>query len=174
MRPVQGHPRRRAARQRTGGSQRTSPACQPPAPAFQQLPSRRLPWLPFGSAAAPRPPPSPGPALGPSGSTRPRPGLSAGETLASEPTQPAPGATQPCGQRRGGWGVTTASRAGAVAEAGPSPRCGSTTPRTLPRTQAGGPARPEEAGLGRGLARAPYVLLPGAVGRTGPRGGTWL
>lgn len=159
MRPVQGHPRRRAAQQRTGGSQRTSPAsvshprrpfsssragaCRGFLSGPQQHPGRRLPRAQLS---------------GPSGSTRPRPGLSAAETLASEPTQPAPGATQPCGQRRGGWGVTTPSRAGAVAEARPSPRCGSTTPRTPPCTQAGGPAT-----AGRGGTRAgpgPRTLRP--------------
>lgn len=60
------HPRRRAAQQRTGGSQRTtSPASgSHPRRPFSSCRAGRLPWFPFGSAAAPAPPPSSGPALG--------------------------------------------------------------------------------------------------------------
>ena len=164
--------------------------CQsPPRQPFCSSPAGRLPWFPFGSAAAPTPPPSSSPALGAEGSTRPQAqpprwrdaGFRAHAGPGAQRRVQGP-LTQPWGQRQGGWGVMThvTGRAGgggpavstvwlhvaADAAVQTGRACGSAWMEARPR--------PEEVGLGPGLDRARYVILPCSVGRTGSCGGTWL
>ena len=108
--PVDG----RRSEQEEAGGRRPSLCQSPPRQPFSSSRARRLPWFPFGSTAAPTPPPSLSPALGAEGSTRPqaRPprwrdaGFRAHSGPGAQRSVRGP-LTQPWGQRQGGWGVMT-------------------------------------------------------------------